>query len=129
MLHLVSLSASLPSYTHDLHYLIFLLFILYVPSPFSAQILLCGIQLLHSPPSSYINYLSTSNNHTNLQQQQQQLLLFFVLCIYIFCAPCACNVLHSSSCFNRANLLHLSSALCDLHRNSSTSLVVFPSVF
>jgi hypothetical protein len=74
------------------------------------------------------SHFFTNNNHNNLQHQQQSH-LFSVRCIYRFCAPCACNVLHSSACSNRANLLHLSSALRDLHRNSSASLAVFPSVF
>jgi glucose uptake protein GlcU len=128
MLHLVSLSATLPFCTYHLHCLVFYF--------------LCSVHHLHSLHSSssvvfncctlillHTSITFTSNNHTNLQQQQQQLLLFSVLCIYIFCAPCACNVLHSSACSNCANLLHLLSALRDLHRNSSASLVVFPSVF
>jgi hypothetical protein len=34
-----------------------LLFMLCAPSPFSAQFLFCTIQLLHTPPSSHLNYL------------------------------------------------------------------------
>ena len=100
------------------------LFILRVPCPFTAQFLFCAIQLMHSPPSSHMNRL--------LQQQPQQTpiatttLLFSIPCIYSFCASCACHIHHSSAFSYRANLLHISSALPDHHRDSSTSLVVQP---
>jgi hypothetical protein len=45
-------------------------FMLCAPCPFTAQILFCAIQLLHSPPSSHMNHLH-HNNHNKLQQQQQ----------------------------------------------------------
>jgi hypothetical protein len=76
-----------------------------------------------TPKSPLPTTITTTSNINNNPY------LFSVRCIYRFCAPCACNVLHSSACSNRANLLHLSSALRDLHRNSSASLAVFPSVF
>jgi hypothetical protein len=101
------------------------LFMLCVPCPFTAQFLFCAIQLLHSPPSSHMNRLH--------QQQPQQTpiatapLLFSVLCIYSFCASCACNIFHSYACSYRTNLLHLLSALRDHHRNSSASLAIFPT--
>jgi hypothetical protein len=103
---------------------VLMIFMLGAPCPFTKQFLFCAIQLLHSPPSSHMNHLH--------QQQPQQTptatttLLFFVLCIYSFCASCACNILHSFACSYRANLLHLSSALRDHHRDSSTSLEVQP---
>jgi hypothetical protein len=102
------------------------LFMLCVPCPFTAQFLFYVIQLLHSPPSSHMNHLH--------QQQPQQTpivtvtLLFFVPCIYSLCASCACNIHHSSACSYRANLLDLLSSLRDHHRNSSTSLAIFPRV-
>jgi hypothetical protein len=101
-------------------------FMLCAPYPFTAQILFCSIQLLHSPSSSHMNHLH------QLQPQQTPTatttLLFSVPCIYSFCASCACNIHHSSACSYRTNLLHLSSALRDHHRNSSASLAVFPRV-
>jgi cobalamin synthase len=103
---------------------VLLIFMLCAPCPFIAQFLFCVIQLLHSPPFSHMNHLH--------QQQPQQTpiatatLLFSVLCIYSFCASCACNIHHSSACSYCANLLHLLIALRDHHRNSSASLVVFP---
>jgi hypothetical protein len=81
---------------------------------------------VHSPSSSHMNHLH------QLQPQQTPTatttLLFSVPCIYSFCASCACNIFHSYACSYRANLLHLSSALRDHHRNSSASLAVFPRV-
>jgi hypothetical protein len=53
---------------------------------------------------------------------------FLYLCIYSFCASCACNIFHSYACSYCANLLHFSSALRDHHRNSSAPLAVFPRV-
>jgi hypothetical protein len=40
-----------------------LIFMLCVPSPFFAQFLFCGIQLLHSDPSSHLNYLYKQQSH------------------------------------------------------------------
>jgi hypothetical protein len=101
-------------------------FMLCAPYPFTAQILFFSIQLLHSPSSSHMNHLH------QLQPQQTPTttttLLFFVPCIYSLCASCACNILHSNACSYHANLLHLSSALRDHHRNSSASLAVFPCI-
>ena len=75
----------------------------------------------HESPSS-TTITATSNNNNNNP------LLFSVLCIYTFCAPCACNVRNSSACWLCFVILHLSSALSDHHRDSSASLAVFPCV-
>ena len=105
---------------------VLLSFKLCTPYSFTAQILFCSIQLLHSPSSSHMNHLH------QLQSQQTPIatttLLFFVPCIYRFCASCACNILHSSACSNCANILNLSSSLRDHHRNSLASLAIFPRV-
>jgi hypothetical protein len=61
--------------------------------------------------------ITTTSNNNNCH-------LFSVLCIYSFCAPCACNVLHASACILCVVILHLSSDLSDHHRDSSASLVV-----
>jgi hypothetical protein len=82
-------------------------------------------QLLHSDPSSCMNHLQ---QHPQQSQQQQQPHLFFVLCIYRFCAPCACNVCNSSAYSHHVDILHNSSALSDHHRDSSASLDIFPLV-
>ena len=74
----------------------------------------------HEPPSpTTITTTSNSNSNNNL--------LFSVLCIYSFCASCACNVRNASTCWLRAVILHLSSALSDHHRDFSDSLVVHPT--
>jgi hypothetical protein len=103
------------------------LFMFYAPCPFTTQFLFCVIQLLHSPPSLHMNHLH--------QKQPQQLppttTTSSLLCnvyIYSFCAYCACNIFHSYACSYRTNLLHLSSALHDHHRNSSGFLAIFPRV-
>ena len=58
-------SVCLISFLHTSLALSFLLFfMLCAPCPFTAQFLFCAIQLLHSPPSSHMNYLH--------QQQPQQ---------------------------------------------------------
>jgi hypothetical protein len=54
--------------------------------------------------------------------------LFSVLCIYRFCAPCVCNAHNTSTYSHCIDILHNSSALSDHHRDSSTSLAVFPLV-
>jgi hypothetical protein len=87
--------------------------------------LLCISSSCTLPPCSHFN---PSTQQPQQLQQQQQPHLFSVPCIYSFCASCACNIRHSSACSYRANLLHLSSALRDHHRNSSASLAVFPRV-
>jgi hypothetical protein len=100
-------------------------FMLYAPYPFTTHILFRSIQLLHSP-SSHMNHLH------QLQPQQTPTatttFLFSVPCIYSFCASCACNIHHSSTCSYHPNLLHLSIALRDHHRNSSFSLAIFPRI-
>jgi hypothetical protein len=103
---------------------ILLLFMLCTPCPFTTQFLFCAIHLLHSPPSSHMNHLQ--QQQPQRLQQQQQHFLFIVPCIYSFCACCACNIHHSFACSYCANILHISSALRDHHRDSSTSLVVQP---
>jgi hypothetical protein len=66
--------------------------------------------------------------HPHQLQQQQQPHLFSILCIYRFCAPCACNERNTSAYSYRADILHNSSALSDHHRESSASLVIFPLI-
>jgi hypothetical protein len=107
---------------HPLPILFFYFLCSMCPCPFTAQFFFCAFQLLHSDPSSCMNHLQ--RQHPQQLQQQQQPNLFFVPCTYSFYAPCACNIRHSSACSYHANFLHISSALPDHHRNSSTSLVV-----
>jgi hypothetical protein len=78
--------------------------------------------------SSFFTHESPSPTTTTTTPTATTTHLFSVPCIYSFCASCACNIHHSSACSYRANLLHLSSALRDHHRNSSASLAVFPRV-
>jgi hypothetical protein len=66
------------------------------------------------------------NDHNNSNSNNNRPLLFSMSCIYIFCASCACNIRHSYACSYHANILHLSSSLCDHHHNSSASLAIFP---
>ena len=101
-------------------------FMLYAPCPFIAQFFFCSFQLLHSDPSSCMNHLQ--QQHPHQLQQQEQPHLFSILCIYRFCAPCACNAHNTSAYSYHVNILHNSSALSDHHHDSSTSLVVFPLV-
>jgi hypothetical protein len=106
-----------------------LLFMLCAPSPFSAQFLFCAIQLLHSDPSSHLNHLykqqSQQPPNNNNNNPFSSLYCVFISSVHLVHAMFSIP-LHAPTC---ANLLHLSSALRDLHRNSSASLAVFPSVF
>jgi hypothetical protein len=82
-----------------------------------AMSILCTVPLLFNSAAALSSFFTHESPSTNNQKQPQiptattTPLLFSVPCIYSFCAPCACNVLHSSACSNHANLLHLSSAL------------------
>jgi hypothetical protein len=98
-------------------------FMLCGPCPFAAQFSFCSFQLLHSDPSSYMNHLQQHPIPATTTTY-----LFSVLCIYIFCAPCACNACNTSTYSHHANILHNSSSLSDHHRDSSASLVIFPLV-
>ena len=98
-------------------------FMLCASCPFVSQLFFCSFQLLHSDPSLCMNHLQ---QHPQQSQQQQQPHLFSIPCIYSLCAPCACNIRHFYACSHRANFLHISSALPNHHRDSSTSLAVQP---
>jgi hypothetical protein len=88
-----------------------------VPLLFNSAAALSSFFTHESPSPTTTTTNSNNNNNPSL---------LCTVYIYSFCASCACNIHHSSACSYRANLLHISSALRDHHRDSSTSLAVQP---